>query len=380
MTPFPSAFPRAVARAACLLAALALAGPWAAAQEGRPAPAVTVAPAETSDLRPSAGFTGRLVATQKIDIRARVPGFLEEIGFAEGAILREGALVYRIEADAYRAEVEQIRGAIASAEAELRLAEIERDRKAQLVERQTIAQSELDVALANLGKVEGEIKRLKGQLARAELDVAYTEITAPFDGVVGLTRFDIGAYVGPESGALTTLTRLDPMSVEFPVASALLLNYRDRTAGSDAAGETAVSLVLPNGAVYDHPGRIDFIDAEVAPGTDTVTVRAVFDNPDGILLDGGLVRVELEAAEESLVLSVPQQAVARDQVGAFVMVVGADSAVEMRRVEVARVTRGRSVIRSGLEEGELVITEGLNKVRPGITVDAAMAQSAASGG
>ncbi len=372
-------FSLARAFAGLLAALIAFAAGPGLAQQGGAAPAVTVAPVEMSDLRPRAGFTGRLVAVQKIEIRARVSGFLEEIGFTEGAILAEGDLLYRIEDDPYVATVEQIQGSIASAKAELRLAEIERDRKAQLVERETVAQSELDVALANLGKVEGEIKRLEGQLARAELDVAYTEIAAPFDGVVGLTQFDIGAFLGPESGALTTLTRLDPMSVEFPVATALLLDYRQRTEGTDADVATAVSLILPNGTVYDQPGQIDFIDAEVARGTDTVIVRAVFDNPDALLLDGSLVRVELEADAENRVLNVPQQAVGRDQVGAFVMVVGADSTVEMRRVEIGDVSRGRSVIRSGLEEGEQVITEGLNKVRPGVTVDAAMAPSAGSG-
>ena len=372
----PARSPLARAIAVLAAAVLPLAEGRGLAQQ--PAPAVTVAPAEMADLRPRAGFTGRLVATQKIDIRARVAGFLKEIAFDEGAILSEGALLYRIEDDPYRAAVEQIEGSIASAKAELRLAEIERDRKRQLVDRRTVAQSELDVALANLGRVEGEIRRLEGQLARARLDVDYTVITAPFEGVVGLARFDIGAYVGPESGALTTLTRLDPMSVQFPVATAILLDHRERHADAEA-GVAAVSLILPNGTVYDQPGRIDFIDAEVARGTDTVTVRAVFANPDGLLLDGALVRVELEAGVENRVLSVPQQAIGRDQVGAFVMVVGAAATVELRRVETGQTTRGRTVIRSGLAEGELVITEGLNKVRPGIAVDAAMAQDTGAG-
>ncbi len=335
-------------------------------------PAVTVAPAEMSDLRDRAVFSGRLAAVQKVEIRARVSGFIEEIAFAEGRPVAEGDLLYRIEDDPYVAALAEVDGMIAAAEAERRLAEIERDRKAQLVERQTVAQSELDIALANLGRVEGELARLRAQRARAQLDVDYTEIRAPFAGVVNLSAFDRGAFVGPESGGLTTLTRLDPMTVEFPVATALVLDYRRQAAAGEAAVAT-VRLGLPDGTTYPETGKIDFVNAEVAAGTDTVTVRAVFDNPQGILIDGALVRVELEGEAPVDVLSVPARAVSRDQVGAFVLVVDSDSTVGLRRVEIARTTDGRSVIASGLEAGENVIVEGLNKVRPGVRVDAALA-------
>ncbi len=375
--PAPRAHPPRFAAFLCsalLCSAFLWAAP-AAAQQGQPAPAVVVAPAEVSDLRPRVVFPGRLVASQRIELRARVAGFLEEIGFEEGAQVAAGAVLYRIEDDPYAAVVDQIRGSIASAEAELRLAEIERDRKRTLVERETVAQSELDVAMASVGKAEGQVARLEADLARALLDVAYTEIVAPFDGVAGLSRYDIGALVGPDSGPLTTLTRLDPMTVEFRVASSIYLDYRAETAAAGEDPDAGVTLRLANGTDYPVAGRIDFVDAEVARGTDTVLVRAVFDNPDALLLDGGLVEVGLERSGPAPVLNVPQRAVQRDQVGPFVLVVDADSRVELRRVEVGRTTQGRSVIRAGLAEGELVITDGLNKVRPGVAVDAATAST-----
>jgi membrane fusion protein (multidrug efflux system) len=352
------------------LCALLSVGAPAAAQQAAPAPAVIVAPAEISDIRPRASFSGRLTAAQQIALRARVSGFLEEIGFVEGARVSEGDVLYRIEDDPYVAAADQIRGSIAAAQAELRLAEIERDRKQTLVEREAVAQSELDIAIANVGRAEGQIARLEADLARALLDVRYTEIVAPFDGVVGLSTYDIGALVGPDSEPLAMLTRTDPMSVEFPVATALLLDYRAEAAGGSEPG---VRIRLPNGVTYDRTGQIDFVNAEVAPGTDTVLLRAVFDNPDNLLIDGGLVEVELEQSAPNLVLNVPRRAVQRDQIGDFVLVVDSDSAVELRRVEVAGAVDGRSVIRSGLEAGELVITDGVNKVRPGVTVDAAVA-------
>jgi membrane fusion protein (multidrug efflux system) len=134
-----------------------------------------------------------------------------------------------------------------------------------------------------------------------------------------------------------------------------------------------VRLTLPNGTVYPLAGDIDYVSADVAQGTDTVTLRAIFDNPDGTLLDGALVGVSLEAREGTEALTVPQQAVQRDQAGAFVLVVGAESKVEMRRVQVGSSRLGRSVVQDGLVEGENVIVEGVNKVRPGVVVDAAVA-------
>jgi len=337
------------------------------------APAVVVAPAEMQDLRERATFTGRLRAIQRVDIRARVSGFVEEVVFTEGSRVAAGATLYEIEDDAYRAAVQQTEGSISAAESELQLAKLQRERQQTLVERGTGAQVQLDIAQAELGRAQGELERLRGLLAQANLDLSYTTISAPFDGIAGLSNVDVGAFVGPETGPLTTLTRLDPMQVEFPVPTSQVLRYRRQRARGETIQAPSVELTLPDGTTYPRQGEINFIDTQVDRGTDTVTVRARFDNPDGVLPDGALVTVMLEAGEEQLVLSVPRRAVQRDQEGAFVLVVDAESRVERRRVEVARTTEGRSVIASGLEQGERVITEGINKVRPGIVVDAAPA-------
>lgn len=346
----------------CLLATTAIA---------QDAPAVTVATATQEDLRKTSDFTGRVISLSKIDIIARVTGFLQQIDFVEGDLVQEGDLLYKIEPDSYAAAVNQIDGSIGSAEAALRLAQIEVDRNTTLVDRNAVAQSELDRVTALYDQTASEIVGLEASRDQAELQLSYTTINAPFSGIIGLSAPDIGALVGPESGPLTTLTMLDPISVEFPVATSIYLDYRKGIEESDNKEDPGVSLILPNGEAYAHKGRIDFVSSTVNPGTDTVLLRAEFDNPDGQLFDQALVRIELMSAQPEIVLAIPAQALQRDQQGYFVMTVDDNSEVGRSRVAVDRITQGMAVISQGLDEGNRVITDGVAKVRPGMKVDAA---------
>ncbi len=158
-----------------------------------------------------------------------------------------------------------------------------------------------------------------------------TKIVAPFDGIIGLSAADVGALVGPDSGSLATLTRLDPIYVNFPVATSLFLSYRQRALKGEAPPGGNVGITLPNGTIYPLKGAINFVSSDVAQGTDTILVRAEFANRDKLLLDGTLVSVTLEQLDRQDVLAIPQEAIQRDQQGAFVMVVDADSKVELRR-------------------------------------------------
>jgi membrane fusion protein, multidrug efflux system len=339
--------------------------------QGAPAPAVVAVPAEMVELGQTAVFNGRLDAERRVTLVARVSGTLEDIGFAAGDRVEQGQVLFSIEPDLYETAVAEAEAALRAAEAARDLARLERDRQAELVSRQTAAQAVLDAAEATLASREAEVMRLSAALDRARLNLSYAEITAPYPGRIGAPTVDIGALIGPESGALSTLTMLDPIYAEFPVPTAIYRTYRESLAAGAASEIDAVTLTLANGSDYARPGDIVFVDSAVNPGTDSVTMRARFDNPDGDLLDGELVRVTLRAHQAEGELAVPQQAVQRDVQGAFVLVVGDGEVVGQRRVTVARTAQGMAVIAEGLSPGERVITDGINKVRPGVVVDAA---------
>ena len=345
-------------------------GGTATAQDAAPRPAVVAVEVTTRDLVETNDFNGRLDADRRVEIVGRVAGALEEVGFTPGAVVEQDQTLFVIEDDLYTAAVREAEGALRAAQAQRDLARIERDRQDELVARDAGTQARLDQAEATLAMAEADVMRLEAALKRARTNLSYTEVKAPFAGRIGNSAVDEGALVGPQTGALATLVQLDPIYVEFAAPTAVLRNFLERVERGEVSKEAAVTLTLANGSVYSEPGDIVFMDSSVSSGTDSVTLRAQFANYDGALLDGELVRVTLTSDTSEGELAIPAEAVQRDIQGAFVLVVGEGEVAEQRRITVRRNTQGFAVIGDGLSAGERVITEGVNKVRPGIAVDA----------
>jgi membrane fusion protein, multidrug efflux system len=328
-------------------------------------PAVIVAKVVRSEVTPSSTFTGRIEAVDKVDLRARVSGFIEKQLFTEGADIKAGELMFTLEKDEYEAQVNLTKATISRAEAALQLADIETGRQTQLVKKEVKAQSTLDVALAEQAQSRADVERQKAELQKAELDLKYTDIVSPISGRVGRAVFSVGDFVGPDSGTLTTIVSQDPIYVTFPVSQRELLQVRReaQAAGTDPRNVT-VKVRMADNTVYEHAGKLNFVDVAVSTSTDTIAVRAELPNPNRLLVDGQLVTAIVESSKPESVLQIPVSAVQIDQAGRYVLVVDKEKKVEVRRVEIDRVHEGNIVITKGLEEGESVITEGIQKVRP----------------
>ena len=338
---------------------------------------VRVINVQRQEVREQAEFVGRVVAIERVELRARIEGFLEERTFREGQFVEAGTVMFRIEPDTFEAEVELARAGVAAAEAQKVEADANLARALQLIERGNIAEKSVDEARALAQTTEAAVLARSAELRQAEINLSYTEITTPIPGRVSREAYSVGNLVAPESGPLATVTSLDPISVVFSVSEADLLKaQQDRIArGEDTSdirdGQESTlvpRLALPGGTIYEHPGTIDFLGAEVDPATGTVPVRAVFPNPNALLLHGQFATVVLEQEETESKIVIPVSAVQEDQVGAFVLVLNDEKAAEIRRIERGQTQEINLIVEQGLEEGEVVIVDGLQKIRPGVPV------------
>jgi membrane fusion protein (multidrug efflux system) len=332
-----------------------------------PPPAVTVVKVTAAEIKPATTFTGRIEARNKVDLRVRVDGFLEKRLFSEGADVKEGELLFAIEKGLYQAAVDQAKAALETAEATLKLADIDVDRQTQLMQRNVTAQATLDQSTARQGEARGNMLAQKAALEKAELQLSYTDIKSPISGRIGRASVSVGNFVSPSNNALATIVSQDPIYASFPVTQREMLAVRKQQAANNG-GPYVIYVQLADGSRYPGAGKIDFLDNTVNPGTDTVQVRAIFANPDRILVDGQLVTVVVEESKGESALLAPQQALQVDQTGPYVLVVDKDNKIQVRRVETGVAHGANIVIRKGLAEDERIVTEGIQRVRPGQVV------------
>lgn len=329
-------------------------------------PSVTVETVRKRDTVDQSSYIGRVQAIDKVTIRARVDGFIAERGFDEGKEVKRDQVLFALENDPYDAALALAKANLANANAARGLAQATYNRTKELADRGTSSQATLDDAKSKLAQTTASVQASEAEVKRAELNLGYTKIRAPMDGRTGRATYSVGEYVGPTSNPLVTLVRQDPMYVAFPVPQRVLLAVRRERRASDSV---LVRLQLPDGSTYEHDGVIKFSEVEGNAGTDTITVRATFPNPDRLLVDQQIVGVSVVAKEPQLKLMMSQSALLLDQQGAYVLVVTPDNKVDSRRIVVGEQRGSRIVVTSGLSEGERVIVSGQQKVRPGIAVE-----------
>src|SRR5712671_3168751 len=343
------------------------------AQQAAPPPAVLVQPAELRSMTKQAEFVGRAEALEKVDLRARVQGFLGARLFKEGEDVKEGQVVFTIEREPFEAVVDQRKAQLAAARATLANADQQLQRTAELARKGNAPIAQLDQRTAEQGQANAAVMEADANLRDAQIQLSYTDIKTPISGRIGRAAVSPGNLVGPDTGVLATVVQDDPMQVLFSVTQREMLEARD----SEVTGKVRARVRLADGSLYSEKGRIDFLDVQVNPRTDGQIVRAMFPNPDDILTTGQTVRVIIEEKGGDEVVVVPESAVAIDQTGPYVFVVGEDNKVEQRRLRLGARREGLAVVEDGIKPGDRVVVQGQQRIRAGMTVAPQLAPSPA---
>ena len=336
-------------------------------QSSTSAVAVGTIIAERKAIERSGVLVGRVEAVQRVEVRARVTGYLEDVLFKEGDLIKEGTSLYRIEKGLFEAEVKRAEAALARAKAAKELAKVELQRQEKLFADRAGSAQDRDRAHAADQQADGAILEGEANLQTAKINLGYTEIASPISGRIGRTAVTIGNVVSPQSGILTKIVSQDPMYVSFPVSQRDYIAARDRNANVD---RTRVRIRFSDSTIYGEVGDINFVDVSVSRSTDTILVRATMPNPNGTLVDGQLVQVILDSGTAEERVLVPQAALIADQAGIYVFVVEDGKAV-IKRLKVGADAGADVVVEQGLNGGEQVIVQGIQGVRPGAPVQAA---------
>ena len=364
------------------------------AQTASPPPSVIVAPVRMHDVTDRAQFIGNVEAVQQVEVRARVEGFLDKVSFTEGSTVTAGAVLYEIEQGPYQAALDQANAALAAAQAQLASAqatlkqkEAELGRQTTLARQQFASQAVLDQATAlrdeaaaAVQQASAQIHSAQAQINAANLNLSYTTLKAPIAGVIGKTSSTIGNLVSPSTGVLATIVQMSPIRVVFSIPErdyVTIMKFLAGQSGKEGAGSYDLfspQLLLPDGTDYGRAGKIEFINNQIDPTTGTVAVRATFDNPDNVLLPGQYASVTVQVGRSQSRPNVPQTAVLQDEQGSYVYVVDRDNRVQKRPIKTGMRTDTGFAVESGLQQGEAVIVDGIQKARPGIIVQPVAAQ------
>ena len=339
-------------------------------------PAVGVVEAIKRPITETDEFLGRIEAVNRVNVVARVTAFLEKRLFNEGAEVKAGDELYRLERGPFEADLASKQAQVAQLQATLENAKLTTDRARTLLGGPAGQQSTYDAAIANQRSLEAQVQSAQAQVQLSQINLDYTDIRSPIDGKIGRTAVTEGNVVSPGSGVLTTIVSQDPMYVVFPVSVRAGLELRDRYGPQGGLEAVLIRLRLPDGRMYGQSGKLNFVDNTIAQNTDTITVRGEIANPilrpaskAGVtvheLTDGEFVTVLLEGVQPVEVVAIPRSAVLSDQQGDYVFMVGAENKAEQRRIQLGQSTTTVAAVIHGLAVGDKVIVEGLQRVRPG---------------
>lgn len=340
-------------------------------QRNTMAPLVVTQEVLMLDYQPSNAYIGRVEAVEDTNITAQVSGYLKARHFEEGQLVEKGALLYTIEPSSFEAQVASAKASLAQAKASLKKAELDHQRGKNLLPRGSISQSEFDALTAGLLGAQAQLEAANAQLKLADVNLSYTQIRAPFSGRISDSKVSTGDLVSPSSGILTTLVSLDPIHTAFSISERERLALgieRIKGDGSTPSAGVEVQLQLENGKEYPHLGRLDYLGNRIDTKTGTIALRAVVANPDHQLLPGQHIKVNLREKQAKSMVVVPRRAVQTDLEGHFVMVMTLGEVAERRNVSLGAQVEQGVVIREGLTQDDVVITQGLQRVRNGMQV------------
>lgn len=339
-------------------------------QKKAPPPAVSVYEIKTEQVGGYREFVARTEASKEANLRARVEGELIERNFREGSIVEQGQMLLKIDPSAYEATLSSAKADLSSRKSGEDNAKRNLKRAKDLIGDGYISQSDFDRLTTEESQAISAVKSAQASVEKAELDLSYTIITAPFTGRIGKVNYNVGNVIGPNSDVLATLTLTDPVYVNFQVEESVYISHLQEKQNSQNSKSLLadISMRLPNNSQYPEAGAFDFADTKIEQGMGTVELRAVFANPKGIIIPGLFVTLIAESKNKESMALVPQMAVQENQQGKFVLVVDDKSAVVQRHVTLGRRINAMWVVEKGLEMGERVIIEGLQKVRAGVQV------------
>lgn len=337
-----------------------------------PATEVVVDRVKEEPYRPAISFVGRLQADNDVKIQAKVTGYIDSWHFNEGDIVNKGEVLYEIDPAQFKADLASANANLASAQAEVTVSKRNFFRAKELLPKGAISASEMDKIEAKKLQADANLQGAKAQVFAAEVNLSYTQIQAPITGRIGRSAFSAGDLIGPDSGVLTSLVSIDPMKALFQISESIYLARTNEIIKKTAAGhdveELVIRLELTDKSIYPHIGKMDYIGNRIDANTGTLEARATIPNPDGFLRPGQYVRVLVETPFDIPTKMIPQSAVQADQQGNYIFSVGVDNKVLRKNIEVGQRVGSRAVVKKGLSNGEIVIVQGLQKVRPGQVV------------